>query len=73
MREGDSGDWVKVNEDEVFVPSFVIKGRLEPGKSYSFKIEATNEAGISSNSNVPTESIVCPSATKCRFFSKIIL
>ncbi|KAI6190036.1 hypothetical protein M3Y97_00073200 [Aphelenchoides bicaudatus] len=60
MREGDSGDWVKVNDDEVFVPSFSIKDRLEPGKSYSFKIEATNEAGISSDSNVPTESVLCP-------------
>jgi hypothetical protein len=66
MREGDNGDWVKINEDEIFVPSFSIKGKLEPGKAYSFKVEATNEAGISSSSNVPTEPVICPSESKSK-------
>lgn len=67
MREGDTGDWIKVNEDEVFVPSFSIKDKLTPGKFYSFKIEATNEAGLSSNSNIPTESVRCPSLADAKF------
>lgn len=67
MRESDGGDWIKVNDDDIFTNSYSIKDKLKPGKVYEFKVEATNEAGITSNSNMPTGQIVCPSDDKRKY------
>lgn len=68
MRKPGDENWVKVNDDEVFTTSYTIKGKLEPGQAYEFKIEATNEAGLTSNSNLPSNSVVCPSSVKGNLF-----
>ncbi|KAI6227724.1 hypothetical protein M3Y99_01223100 [Aphelenchoides fujianensis] len=59
MRE-EGADWVRVNRDPCFTTSFWIHDQLKPGAVYQFKVEASNEAGLTSNSNVASESILVP-------------
>jgi hypothetical protein len=59
MREQGS-QWTKVNKDMVFSNFFWINDQLKPGGNYEFKIEATNEAGLTSNSGVSSEPIAAP-------------
>lgn len=49
-KRENSGEWTKINDDLVFVPRFTVNG-LNAGSTYEFKYEATNEAGLKSNSN----------------------
>jgi hypothetical protein len=59
MRE-EGGQWVKANKDMIFSNFFWINDLLKPGSSYQFKVEATNEAGLTSNSGVPSETVHTP-------------
>ncbi|KAI6230230.1 Twitchin [Aphelenchoides fujianensis] len=61
MRE-DGGECVKLNEDEVFCTKFAIRRLIKAGHSYAFKIEARNEAGLESCSDLFTEARQCPAA-----------
>ncbi|VDM54488.1 unnamed protein product [Angiostrongylus costaricensis] len=56
-RREDDGEWMKISEDLVFVERYVITGLL-PSVNYEFKIEACNEAGLTSNSNLPSETLM---------------
>lgn len=60
VRETGDTDWSRVNGEEVFTTTYRIRDTLKPGHSYEFKIEATNEAGISSNSNLASLPVLCP-------------
>ncbi|CAD6186687.1 unnamed protein product [Caenorhabditis auriculariae] len=56
FQKEDNGDWHKLNTDDlVFVEKYHVKG-LNSGVDYQFKVEAINEAGIRSSSNVPSET-----------------
>lgn len=55
-KRENSGEWTKINDDLVFVPRFTVNG-LNAGSTYEFKYEATNEAGLKSNSNVASEKL----------------
>uniref|UniRef100_A0A158PAH2 Titin n=1 Tax=Angiostrongylus cantonensis TaxID=6313 RepID=A0A158PAH2_ANGCA len=48
---------LQISEDLVFIERYVITGLL-PSVNYDFKIEACNEAGLTSNSNLPSETLV---------------
>uniref|UniRef100_A0A914ZQD0 Titin n=1 Tax=Parascaris univalens TaxID=6257 RepID=A0A914ZQD0_PARUN len=52
----DRGDWVKLNDEVVFVRRYNVTG-LEAGPLYEFKVEAYNEAGLQSNSDVVSETL----------------
>uniref|UniRef100_A0A158Q6S8 Fibronectin type-III domain-containing protein n=1 Tax=Elaeophora elaphi TaxID=1147741 RepID=A0A158Q6S8_9BILA len=52
----DGSDWVKVNDELVFTEQFVVSN-LESGPTYEFKMEATNEAGFTSESNIVSEPL----------------
>lgn len=62
----DCGDWVKLNDEVVFVRRYNVTG-LEVGPLYEFKVEACNEAGLQSNSDVVSETLTL-SATYGNFF-----
>lgn len=53
----DKGSWVKVNDEMVFTEQFTVSN-IEAGASYEFKIEATNEAGFTSKSDVISEPLI---------------
>uniref|UniRef100_A0A8R1HRW0 Fibronectin type-III domain-containing protein n=1 Tax=Caenorhabditis japonica TaxID=281687 RepID=A0A8R1HRW0_CAEJA len=56
-KREDGGEWKKLNgEDLVFTENFNVRA-LSSGKEYEFKIEACNEAGLRSNSNVVSEKL----------------
>ncbi|KAI6223322.1 hypothetical protein M3Y95_00877500 [Aphelenchoides besseyi] len=59
MRE-EGGDWHKANSEPCFATNFWIHDQLKPGSTYQFKVEASNEAGLTSNSNVASESVHVP-------------
>uniref|UniRef100_A0A1I7SFQ9 Ig-like domain-containing protein n=1 Tax=Bursaphelenchus xylophilus TaxID=6326 RepID=A0A1I7SFQ9_BURXY len=59
MRE-DSGKWTKVNLDPVFTNAFHVENLLKPGVSYEFKVEATNEAGLRSVTEVSSSPVKAP-------------
>ncbi|KJH43329.1 fibronectin type III domain protein [Dictyocaulus viviparus] len=46
----------QINEDFVFLERYIVTGLL-PNVAYSFKIEACNEAGLTSNSNKASETL----------------
>uniref|UniRef100_A0A915PMX8 Titin n=1 Tax=Setaria digitata TaxID=48799 RepID=A0A915PMX8_9BILA len=52
----NKNDWIKLNDELVFTEQFTVSN-IEPGPTYEFKIEATNEAGLTSESNVPSEPL----------------
>ncbi|TKR69832.1 hypothetical protein L596_021933 [Steinernema carpocapsae] len=54
-RKND-GEWVKANLEHVFVLHFTMEN-LEEEQKYEFKVEATNEAGLKSDSNVVSEAL----------------
>ncbi|EGT46608.1 hypothetical protein CAEBREN_31711, partial [Caenorhabditis brenneri] len=56
-KRENGGDWQKMNGDElIFTESFNVRA-LSSGKEYEFKVEACNEAGLRSNSNVVSEKL----------------
>ncbi|KAK6031814.1 immunoglobulin I-set domain protein, partial [Ostertagia ostertagi] len=55
LRES-SGEWQKVNSELVFATRFSV-GDLLQGVAYEFKVEAVNEAGLVSNSNVASQPL----------------
>lgn len=59
LRE-KGGQWTKANKDIVFSNFFWVNDLLKPGYSYDFKVEATNEAGLTSSSGAVSESITTP-------------
>uniref|UniRef100_A0A0N4X6K5 Fibronectin type-III domain-containing protein n=1 Tax=Haemonchus placei TaxID=6290 RepID=A0A0N4X6K5_HAEPC len=61
LRE-NAGEWTKVNSELVSATHLSVQD-LRQGITYEFKVEAVNESGISSNSNLPSEPlIVAPSS-----------
>lgn len=52
----DGGAWMKLNDEMVFVRRYNVTG-LEVGPMYEFKVEASNEAGLQSNSDVASETL----------------
>lgn len=52
----NKGDWERVNDEMVFTQHYIVPN-IEAGLSYEFKIEATNEAGLTSNSNISSEPV----------------
>ncbi|NP_001368673.1 Titin homolog [Caenorhabditis elegans] len=56
-KRENEGEWQKMNGEElVFTESFNVRA-LSSGKEYEFKIEACNEAGLRSNSNVVSKKL----------------
>uniref|UniRef100_A0A1I7V4L9 C2 domain-containing protein n=1 Tax=Caenorhabditis tropicalis TaxID=1561998 RepID=A0A1I7V4L9_9PELO len=56
-KRENGGEWQKMNGDElVFTESFNVRA-LSSGKEYEFKVEACNEAGLRSNSNVVSKKL----------------
>ncbi|VBB25891.1 unnamed protein product, partial [Acanthocheilonema viteae] len=53
----DKGDWVKVNDEMIFTEQFTVSN-IEIGLTYEFKVEATNEAGLTSNSDIISEPFI---------------
>ncbi|PIO73035.1 immunoglobulin I-set domain protein [Teladorsagia circumcincta] len=53
----DAGEWQKVNSELVFATRFTV-GNLLQGVAYEFKVEAVNEAGLASSSNVASEPLL---------------
>ncbi|KAI6186493.1 hypothetical protein M3Y98_00138600 [Aphelenchoides besseyi] len=60
----DDGKPMKVNTEDVFCTKFAVKDRIKPGHSYAFKIEARNEAGLVSQSDIFTEPRFCSTKTE---------
>ncbi|KAI6213450.1 Immunoglobulin I-set domain protein [Aphelenchoides besseyi] len=60
----DDGEPIKVNTEDVFCTKFAVKDRIKPGHSYAFKIEARNEAGLVSHSDIFTEPRFCSTTTE---------
>ncbi|KAI6180537.1 hypothetical protein M3Y98_00731100 [Aphelenchoides besseyi] len=56
----EGGDWHKANSEPCFATNFWIHDQLKPGSTYRFKVEVSNEAGLTSNSNVASESVHVP-------------
>ncbi|KAK5972509.1 hypothetical protein GCK32_011364, partial [Trichostrongylus colubriformis] len=52
----DAGEWEKINDELIFATRLAV-GDLLQGVTYEFKIEAVNEAGLSSNSAIPSEPL----------------
>ena len=52
----DDQEWQKANNDLIFVCQFTVTD-LKDSTPYRFKVEAVNEAGLRSTSNVETEPI----------------
>ncbi|XGW01160.1 hypothetical protein V3C99_013825, partial [Haemonchus contortus] len=58
----NAGEWRKVNSELVSATHLSVKD-LRQGITYEFKVEAVNESGISSNSNLQSEPlIIAPSS-----------
>uniref|UniRef100_A0A0N5ALN8 Immunoglobulin domain protein n=1 Tax=Syphacia muris TaxID=451379 RepID=A0A0N5ALN8_9BILA len=55
MKINDEG-WTKINQELVFSEQYKVTN-LTPDATYVFKVEATNEAGLTSDSNVVSESL----------------
>ncbi|KAK6057427.1 hypothetical protein COOONC_05057 [Cooperia oncophora] len=56
VRE-NGGEWMKMNSDLVFANRYVVED-LRPDISYEFKVEAVNEAGLTSSSNLASETLL---------------
>ncbi|VDO31040.1 unnamed protein product, partial [Onchocerca flexuosa] len=52
----DKSDWIKINDELIFTEHFTVPN-IEVGPTYEFKIEATNEAGFTSQSNIPSDPL----------------
>ncbi|KAK5977936.1 Fibronectin type III domain protein, partial [Trichostrongylus colubriformis] len=59
LRE-NGGEWTKISDELVFANRYVV-GNLHPDVSYEFKVEAVNEAGLTSSSNVSSETLLITS------------
>uniref|UniRef100_A0AC35EUH1 Fibronectin type-III domain-containing protein n=2 Tax=Panagrolaimus sp. PS1159 TaxID=55785 RepID=A0AC35EUH1_9BILA len=57
IRE-NGGEWKKLNGDMVFITSFYVNQRFSAGSTYEFKVEAYNEGGLRSNSNVISAPLI---------------
>ncbi|CAG9530817.1 unnamed protein product, partial [Cercopithifilaria johnstoni] len=64
----DKGDWVKVNDEMIFTEQFTVSN-IETGPTYEFKVEATNEAGLTSKSDVISEPLVIIKAAELPILS----
>ncbi|VDK28542.1 unnamed protein product, partial [Gongylonema pulchrum] len=62
MRK-DKAAWIKLNEELLFTRQFTVSN-IQPGPVYEFKIEATNEAGLTSSSNIPSEPLIISAAAE---------
>ena len=52
-----STEWQKLNEETVFVTHYTAEDAIQAGKCYEFKVEASNHAGLRSNSNLVSEQL----------------
>lgn len=57
---------MKMNDELLFAKRYKVTNLL-PGSTYEFKMEATNEAGLTSDSGIVSESLTL-SATICNFY-----
>uniref|UniRef100_A0A1I7VXR7 non-specific serine/threonine protein kinase n=1 Tax=Loa loa TaxID=7209 RepID=A0A1I7VXR7_LOALO len=62
IRENKS-DWMKVNDELIFTEQFTVSN-IEAGLTYEFKVEATNEAGLTSKSDVISEPLIISKAAE---------
>ncbi|KAK6109173.1 Immunoglobulin I-set domain family protein [Brugia pahangi] len=53
----DKGGWMKVNDELIFTEQFTVSN-IEAGPTYEFKVEATNEAGLTSKSDIISEPLI---------------
>ncbi|EJW75441.1 hypothetical protein WUBG_13651, partial [Wuchereria bancrofti] len=53
----DKGEWMKVNDELIFTEQFTVSN-IEAGPTYEFKVEATNEAGLISKSDIVSEPLI---------------
>ncbi|KHJ90100.1 fibronectin type III domain protein [Oesophagostomum dentatum] len=56
-KKEDGGDWIKMNDELLFQEHYAV-GDLQPNINYVFKVEAHNEAGFISSSNVESEPLL---------------
>ncbi|VDK68030.1 unnamed protein product, partial [Onchocerca ochengi] len=59
----DKSDWIKINDELVFTEHFTVPN-IETGPTYEFKVEATNEAGFTSQSNILSEPLTISKAAE---------
>lgn len=52
VRDTSGAQWQKLNEETVFTNSYFVDEQLQQGNTYEFKVEASNQAGLHSNSNL---------------------
>uniref|UniRef100_A0A915ER06 Titin n=1 Tax=Ditylenchus dipsaci TaxID=166011 RepID=A0A915ER06_9BILA len=67
VREKEAGSttqWQKLNDETVFTNSYFVDGLLQTSKTYEFKVEACNQAGLHSNSNVVSDPLVVSGSYK---------
>ncbi|VDN06565.1 unnamed protein product, partial [Thelazia callipaeda] len=57
----DNSEWMKLNEELIFIRQYTVTN-IEAGPCYTFKIEATNEAGLTSDCSVSSEPITIAKA-----------
>lgn len=48
---------MKVNDELIFTEQFTVSN-IEAGPTYEFKMEATNEAGLTSKSDIISEPLI---------------
>ncbi|VDO68304.1 unnamed protein product [Haemonchus placei] len=63
IRE-NGGEWIKMNDELVFANRYVV-GDLHSEIRYEFKVEAVNEAGLKSNSNLASEPLMIKQTLGC--------
>ncbi|VDO17564.1 unnamed protein product [Haemonchus placei] len=56
LRE-NAGEWTKVNSELISGTLFSMED-LRQGVAFEFKVEAVNEAGLSSDSNLPSKPLI---------------
>lgn len=53
----DKGSWMKANDEMIFTEHYTVSN-IEIGPTYEFKVEATNEAGLTSKSDIISEPLI---------------
>ncbi|KAI1719915.1 immunoglobulin i-set domain-containing protein [Ditylenchus destructor] len=63
VRDTSGAQWQKLNEETVFTNSYFVDEQLQQGNTYEFKVEASNQAGLHSNSNMVSAPLTVSSTS----------